>query len=506
MANLALNLAVSAANAPAAPALRIGDRTMDYAAVEAATARIAGLLRVRGITPGDAVGICLPNIPEFAICYYGVLRAGGIVVPLNPLLKERELTFHLVDSGAKLLFAWADVAATAAVSAATAGAEPIAVTADGFAALLEEFEPMPGYEERAEDDTAVVLYTSGTTGKPKGAELTHANLAANCDVVVSTLLNLTSRDVVLGILPLFHVFGQTCALNAAMKVGALLTLVARFDAGTVLEVLERDRVTVFEGVPTMYTALLHHPGATTFDVSRLRLCVSGGASMPVEVTRGFEEAFGCTVLEGYGLSETSPVAAFNLPDRERKAGSIGLPVRGVRLRLVDDAGREVDDGAVGEIVIRGDNVMKGYWGNPSATAAAIPDGWFRTGDLARRDADGYYYIVDRKKDLVIRGGYNVYPREIEEVLYEHAAVAEVAVIGVPDARLGEEVWAVVALKPGATATAEELIDFARLRVAAYKYPRHVHFVDALPKGATGKILKREIIVPSFPENGQRPSR
>ncbi|MRH87919.1 long-chain-fatty-acid--CoA ligase [Nocardia sp. SYP-A9097] len=495
MSNLALNLAASAANSPAAPALRIGDRTLDYATVEAATARVAGLLRDRGLVPGDVVGICLPNIPEFAICYYGVLRAGGIVVPLNPLLTERELTYHLVDSGAKLLFAWSEVARAASGSAAAAGTEPIPVDVDEFDALLAEFEPMPGYEERAASDTAVILYTSGTTGKPKGAELTHANLAANCDVVVSTLLHLTSRDVVLGILPLFHVFGQTFALNAAMKVGALLALVARFEAGTVLEVLARDRVTVFEGVPTMYSALLHHPGATDFDVSSLRVCVSGGASMPVEVMRGFEAAFGCTVLEGYGLSETSPVAAFNPPDRERKPGSIGLPVRGVELRLLDDAGVEVADDAVGEIVIRGHNVMKGYWRNPAATTAAIPDGWFRTGDLARRDADGYYYIVDRKKDLVIRGGYNVYPREIEEVLYEHEAVAEVAVIGLPDARLGEEVCAVVALKPGATTTAAQLIDFAKARVAAYKYPRHVHFVEALPKGATGKILKREIVVP-----------
>ncbi|GAB2627428.1 long-chain fatty acid--CoA ligase [Prescottella soli] len=496
MGNLALNLAATVANTPEAPALRLGDLTLDYAAVDAATARVAGLLRARGIGPGDVVGISLPNVPAFAICYYGVLRAGGIVVPLNPLLKERELAFHLEDAGAKVLFAWEDVADTARAGAAETGAEPVIVPADGLDELLAHVEPAWEHAERHDDDTAVILYTSGTTGKPKGAELTHANLAANCEVVASTLLNLSPRDVVLGALPLFHVFGQTFALNTVIKVGALLTLVPRFDPAVVLEVLERDRVTVFEGVPTMYTALLHHPGAATYDVSGLRLCVSGGAAMPVEVMRGFEESFGCTVLEGYGLSETSPVVSFNLPDRERKAGSIGVPVPGVKMRLVDDAGEDVEEGEVGEIAIRGHNVMKGYWGNPSATAAAIPDGWFRTGDLARRDTDGYYFIVDRKKDLVIRGGYNVYPREIEEVLYEHTDVAEVAVIGVPDARLGEEVCAVVALKPGGTATADDLTEFAKLRVAAYKYPRYVVLVDALPKGATGKILKREITVPS----------
>jgi long-chain acyl-CoA synthetase len=496
MGNLALNLAARAANTPHAPALRLGDLTLDYAAFDAAAARVAGLLRDRGIRPGDVVGICLPNVPSFAICYYGVLRAGGVVVPLNPLLKERELTYHLADSGAKVLFAWEDVAETAQASAAAAGTEPIIVTANGFDELLAQAAPAPGFEEREDNDTAVILYTSGTTGKPKGAELTHANLAANCEVAATTLLNLAPHDVVLGALPLFHVFGQTFALNTVVKVGALLTMVPRFDPTVALEALERDRVTVFEGVPTMYTALLHHPDAGTFDLSGLRVCVSGGAAMPVEVMRGFERAFGCTVLEGYGLSETSPVASFNLPDRERKAGSIGLPVPGVQMRLVDDAGLEVGEDQVGEIAIRGHNVMKGYWGNPAATAAAIPDGWFRTGDLARRDSDGYYFIVDRKKDLVIRGGYNVYPREIEEVLYEHDDVAEVAVIGIPDARLGEEVCAVVALKPGGTATAEDLVEYAKHRVAAYKYPRHVVLVDALPKGATGKILKREIVVPS----------
>jgi len=341
----------------------------------------------------------------------------------------------------------------------------------------------------------VILYTSGTTGKPKGAELTHANLGTNCASSAETLLDLQPGDVVLGALPLFHSFGQTCGLNASVRSGATLTLVPRFDPTKALEVLARDHVSVFEGVPTMYNALLHHPEAESYDVSSLRVCISGGSAMPVEVMKGFEDKFHCTVLEGYGLSETSPVASFNLPDRERKPGSIGIPIRGVQMRVVDPDGADVTAGDVGEIAIQGENVMKGYWGNDTATAEAIPDGWFRTGDMARQDSDGYFFIVDRKKDLIIRGGYNVYPREIEEVLYEHPAVAEAAVIGIPHDSLGEEVGAAVALKKGAEATPEELIAHVKPLVANYKYPRRIWLVEELPKGPTGKILKRDISAP-----------
>jgi long-chain acyl-CoA synthetase len=306
--------------------------------------------------------------------------------------------------------------------------------------------------------------------------------------------------VVMGCLPLFHVFGLTCGLNATVTAGSTLTLLPRFDAGKALGIIQRDRVTIFEGVPTMYAAMLHYTGERP-DVSSLRLCVSGGAAMPVEVLRGFEEAFGCIILEGYGLSETSPVASFNHPDKVRKPGSIGTPIAGVEMRLIDADGADVPAGEVGEIAIRGHNVMKGYWSRPDATAEAMVGageaggGWFRTGDLARVDEDGYYYIVDRKKDLIIRGGYNVYPREIEEVLYEHPDVAEVAVIGIPHDDLGEEVGAAVKLKPGATATPASLRAFVRERVAAYKYPRHVWIVDDLPKGPTGKILRRDVQPP-----------
>jgi len=349
--------------------------------------------------------------------------------------------------------------------------------------------------DRADDDTAVILFTSGTTGQPKGAELTHGNLRTNTEVMLAELLEITADDVIFGGLPLFHAFGQTCTLNTAVAAGACLTLLPRFSAERALRILAEHRVTVFAGVPTMYSALLHVPGRDGYDVSRLRLAFSGGAALPVEVLRGFEAAFGCPVLEGYGLSETSPVASFNHPGRERKPGSIGTPIRGVQMKVVDIDGNELPRGEAGEIVIRGHNVMKGYWNRPDATAAAVRDGWFHTGDVARMDGDGYFFIVGRQKDLIIRGGYNVYPREIEEVMHEHPAVAEVAVIGFPHPELGEEIGAAVTLKPGASATADELRAYVKSQVAAYKYPRRVWIVDALPKNATGKIMKREIVPP-----------
>jgi long-chain acyl-CoA synthetase len=490
--NLALNLTRAAALRPEGLALVCGETRMSYAQLDASSAGVAARLRDLGLRDGDAVGVMLPNVPEFAIAYYGILRAGGVVVPLNVLLKRREVAFYLSDPSARLLFAWHECAGAARAGAEEAGADCLVVEPGSLAAA--------GPVEVARkdgDDTAVILYTSGTTGTPKGAELTHANLTRNVDVCVRTLLHTGPGDVILGALPLFHSFGQTVGLNAAVAAGATLALVPRFNPDTVLQTIQRDRVTVFEGVPTMYAALLAHPGRDRFDVHSLRTCVSGGAALPVEVLHGFERAFGCVVLEGYGLSETSPVASFNHPDRERVPGSIGTPIEGVEMRVVDDERRELPPGEAGEIAIRGHNIMKGYLNRPEATAQAIDaDGWFYTGDIGRADAQGRYYIVDRKKDLIIRGGYNVYPREIEEVLYEHPAVAEAAVVGIPHAELGEEVGAAVALKPGSTATADELRRYVKETVAAYKYPRHIWLVDRLPKGATGKILKREIEAPA----------
>ena len=494
--NLAFNLINTAQEHPARPALRLEQELLRYAELDDATARLAGVLRQRGIEPGDRVGIMLPNVPEFAIVYYGVLRAGGVVVPMNVLLKQREVAFYLGDPAAKLVFAWHQFADAAQQGAAEAGAECVLVEPEAFRRLLESADPASAVSDRAADDTAVILYTSGTTGKPKGAELTHSNLAINADVM-KQVFSIGPEDIVFGALPLFHAFGQTCALNTAVSAGAELVLLARFDAGRALEAMERYGVTVFEGVPTMYSALLHHPERERFDVSALRLCVSGGAALPVEVLRSFEEAFGCVILEGYGLSETSPVASFNHPGRERKPGSIGTPIEGVEMKLVDLHRRGSQLGEPGEIAIRGHNVMKGYWNRPDASAEAIdPDGWFYSGDIARVDEDGFFFIVDRKKELIIRGGYNVYPREIEEVLYEHPAVREAAVIGIPHPDLGEEVGAAVALKSGEQVTEAELRDYVKSNVAAYKYPRQVWFVDELPKGPTGKILKREIKPPA----------
>jgi long-chain acyl-CoA synthetase len=495
MANLALNLVEAKDMYPDRAAVRLDDRVLTYQQLDGRSARAAGLLAGLGVEPGDRVALMLPNVPEFAVLYYGALRAGATVVPMNPLLKAREVEFYLGDSGAKLIFAWQTAANEAGKGAEAAGTHLVPVATETFDRLLGEHAPLMAVADLADDDTAVILYTSGTTGRPKGAQLTHANLRRNTAVAASTLFQLEPDDVVMGCLPLFHSFGQTCGLNAVVGSGACLTLVPRFDPGKALEVIQRDRVTVFEGVPTMYVALLNHPQRDDYDVGSLRVCVSGGAALPVEVLRGFEGAFGCVILEGYGLSETSPVASFNHPGRKRKPGSIGTPIEGVEIRVVDPAGQDVPAGGVGEIAIRGHNVMKGYWRQQEATRAAIPDGWFRTGDLARQDEDGYLFIVDRKKDLIIRGGYNVYPREIEEVLYEHPAVAEVAVIGIPHATHGEEVGAAVVLKPGAEATAEDLRAFCKERVAAYKYPRHVWLEAALPKTATGKLLRREVQPP-----------
>lgn len=494
MANLADFLVDTAARQPARPALRLGERVIAYGELDERSARAAALLRAEGVRPGDRVALMLPNVPEFVVLYYGVLRAGAVVVPMNPLLKARETEYHLTDSGASLLCEWHQAPGEGAQGAAAAGVRHLAVEPAAFAELLTGHEPLPGVAETDDADVAVLLYTSGTTGRPKGATLTHGGLRHNTEVNTVHVQRMTPDDVVVGCLPLFHIFGQICTMSVAVRAGASLTLVPRFEPQAVLDAITRDRATVFEGVPTMYAALLQHPSEA--DVSTLRMCVSGGASLPVEVLHGFERRFGCAILEGFGMSETSPVVTFNHPDRPRKAGSVGTPIRDVEVRLLDEQGQDVPAGEVGELAVRGPNVMKGYWNRPEETAAAIPDGWLRSGDLARRDEDGYLYIVDRKKDMIIRGGYNVYPREIEEVLHEHPAVALAAVVGVGHAHLGEEIAAAVVLRPGAAATPDELRAFVKDRLAAYKYPREIWLMDKLPTGPSGKILKREITAPA----------
>ncbi len=494
--NLASIVTESSARLPDSIAVRLGETELSYAELDERSARLATLLAERGVQPGDRVGVMLPNVPEFPVAYYGVLRAGAVVVPMNVLLKRREIAFYLSDSGAKLLLAWHGFAAEARTGAEEAGVELIEVEPASFAALLDEHEPTSGLAETDAEDTAVILYTSGTTGKPKGAELTHANLHRNADVTSRTMCDVKTGDVVFGGLPLFHSFGQTVSMNASLMIGATLTLVPKFDPALALETIQRDKVTHFYGVPTMYGALLHHPERESYDSSSLRTCITGGASMPVEVLHGFEQAFDAIVLEGYGLSETSPVACSNHPDRERKAGSIGTPLEGVEIRVVDEDDEEVPQGEVGEVVIRGHNIMKGYWQRPDATEEAMRGGWFHSGDMARTDEDGYFYIVDRKKDLIIRGGYNVFPREVEEVLYEHPKIREAAVVGIPHEQLGEEVGAAVVLHDGEELSPEEVSAYVKENIAAYKYPRQVWFLDELPKGPTGKILKREIERPA----------
>jgi long-chain acyl-CoA synthetase len=493
-ANLAAFLPATAERHPDRIAIRLADITVSYADLDEGSARVAGLLQERGIRPGDRVAVMLPNVPQFALAYYGALRLGAIIVPMNVLNKRREVAFGLRDAGARLVFALEGFHEHAAAGAADAGAECFTVAFGAFEEALAATEPLHDIADSAPDDTAMLLYTSGTTGAPKGAELTHENLRRNAEISRG-LFDLGPEDVSLGVLPLFHSFGQTCGLNAAMMSGTALTLLPRFDPAQALQMLDEHQVTICLGVPTMYAAMLDRVGDERPWLGRLKVCVSGGSAMPLAVLRGCEEVFGCPLLEGYGLSETSPVASFNHPGRPHKHGSIGTPLEGVRMRIVDQHDHDLPPGQVGEILIRGHNVMKGYWRQPEATKQTMRGGWLHTGDLAYMDEEGYFFIVDRLKDMIIRGGLNVYPREVEEVMHEHPAVLEAAVVAVPHPLLGEDVGAAVVLRDGIEVEPKELRFYVRDQIAAYKYPRHIWFVDSLPKGPTGKVLKREIEVP-----------
>jgi long-chain acyl-CoA synthetase len=518
MLNLSTLLEDSARRHPDRDAVVLGATRLDYATLDAKANQVANLLVSRGIRPGDKVALSCPNLPAFPVVYYGILKAGGVVVPLNVLLKGREVAYHLADSGAKAYVCFegtpelpmgiegfdgfADTEACEhffLIGATPGGESPV----DGVETLEQALAGQPTTFETVvteATDTAVILYTSGTTGRPKGAELSHSNLVLNAMTCHQVFGNrATVPDVHLVTLPLFHSFGSTVQMNAGFSVGATLVLLPRFDAQQAVTLLQQENVTFFAGVPTMYWGLL---GALTEDVDveliarNLRVAVSGGASLPVEIITQFRDRFGVQILEGYGLSETSPLATFSDPARDPRPGSIGVPVWGVELKLVDEDWNTVEGSgkeAVGEIAIRGHNVMKGYLGNPAATAEAVRDGWFRTGDLAWRDADGFYYIVDRAKDMIIRGGFNVYPREIEEVLMTHPGVSMAAVVGVPHDTHGEEVKVFVIPAQGAALDEEALVAWGRDRMAAYKYPRLVEFVSTLPMTSTGKILKRELV-------------
>ena len=506
MFNLATILRESAAKAPDKPVTLLDGNPMTYAELDQASDRLAAGLLEQGITPGDAVGVQLPNIPQFLITYFGVLKAGAVAVPMNVLLKGPEVAFYLGDSGAKILVTFVGFIEEAAKGAAAAGLKDVfavgvdaggqqvgEITAKPFEQLLATQPENPVFASREPQDTAVIIYTSGTTGKPKGAELTHFTLYMNCDIP-GRLFDMQDNDVVITALPLFHVFGLSSVLNTTVRFAGTMSLIPRFDARTVLETIQRDKATIMEGVPTMFVALLHHPDVGSFDVSTLRMAISGGAPIPAEVMDSFEKKFGVVILEGYGLSETASTTTFNVSAEERKVYSVGKPIWGTETQIWSEDGKLLPRGKdhVGELVTRGAHVMKGYLNRPEATAEAFAGGWFHTGDLGYQDEDGFFFIVDRKKELIIRGGYNVYPREVEEVLYAHPAVAEAAVIGVPDDRFGEEVRAVIALKEGQSLDEAEAIAFCKERLAAYKYPRSIEFRDALPKNATGKILKKEL--------------
>jgi len=514
--NLAAVLEHSARLTPDRVAITFANQQITYAELDARACQAAGALRALGIAAGDRVALSCPNVPWFPVGYFGILKAGAAVVPLNVLLKPREIAYHLRDSGAKahLVFegtAELPMAAMARDACAAVGvahmivmpADPARPARAGEVTLPALMQAQPRTFEappRALDDTAVILYTSGTTGQPKGAELTHANMVTNAmtshHLFAPAFDRGTNQEATLITLPLFHATSQTAQMNAGLFGGFRLVLLARFDPAGVLDAFARERIGLWVAVPTMYWALLQHAKSTGADLPRatasLRLCVSGGAPMPVEVMQAFERVSGARILEGYGLSETAPVATFNQLHRPTKPGTVGLPIFGVEVRCVDERDQPVPAGERGEVVIRGPNVMKGYLGRPAETAEAMRGGWFHTGDIGVIDDDGYLAIVDRKKDMIVRGGMNVYPREIEEVLMTHPAVALCAVIGVPDPRLGEEVKAFVVRQPGATVTEADLVGWAREQMAAYKFPRYVEFREALPMGASGKLLKRAL--------------
>jgi long-chain acyl-CoA synthetase len=514
MLNLSVVLEDSAKHFPERAAVVLGEQRLSYAQVDAAANRVANLLVSRGIGAGDKVALSCPNLPYFPVVYYGILKAGAVVVPLNVLLKGREIGYHLNDSEATAYFCFQGTAELPMAAEGHTGfgqaeqcehfflitADPAAASpiegAQTLGAALAGRSPVFETVLAAETDPAVILYTSGTTGQAKGAELSHSNLLLNALTCNRLFRSTPGTDTHLVVLPLFHSFGSTVNMNAGFATAATLVLLPRFEANAAVKLLERENVTFFAGVPTMYWGLLNALGDDV-DVQRIartmRIAVAGGSSLPVEIIKEVRTRFGVQILEGYGLSETSPVATFSDPDSDPRPGSIGVPIWGVDVKLIDDSWNTIEGAdEIGEIAIRGHNIMRGYYNRPEATAEVMNNGWFRSGDLGRRDKDGFYYIVDRAKDMIIRGGFNVYPREVEEVLMTHEAVSLAAVIGVPHPRHGEEVKAYVIRKDGADVTEEELVTWGKEQMASYKYPRIVTFVDSLPMTATGKLLKRAL--------------
>ncbi len=505
--NLGTILETSTRYFPESPALIHDDHRLNYQETRAWVVALADHLKANGLKPGQKVGLYMPNRMSFTIAYFSILYAGGVVVPISYLSVAREVQYALDDSESVALITWTEFSEVSqqAVDNAETCSQLYVMNEDGAQFILEDedsFSPTEGEGPipTNPEDTAVILYTSGTTGQPKGAELTHFNLYSNAQVSCEKLFwqpgqtgdGIAPGDVCLAALPLFHSYCQTCIQNTAILGGAAISYLERFEPVRALEILERDKVTFFAGVPTMYFTLLNVEDREKYDLSNLKYCSSGGAAMPVEVMKAFDEAYGVSILEGYGLSETSPVATFNVLFKPKKIGSIGLPIYGVSVKIFDEKDQELPPNEVGEVVIQGPNVMKGYYNRPEATKEACRNGWFHTGDMGKMDEEGYFYIVDRKKDMIIRGGFNVYPREVEEILYGHPAIQEAAVIGIASDQYGEEVKACVALKEGQSLEPDELIEYTKERLGAHKYPRVVEIFPELPKGPTGKILRKEL--------------
>lgn len=504
--NLAAVLAETAKHASERTAIIFGAEHISYGRLWSETRAYAGALRDLGVGVGDRVAVLLPNVPDFPRAYFAILSLGAIVVPVHALLKGEEIAYVLQDSGATRFIVAAPLLAEGAKGAAIAGVPVITVLvpneklAEAPFPRLEELaktaEPVAGYEFLPPTATATILYTSGTTGKPKGAQGSHLSLVEHVNTLLLGAIDVDEDDVVLGCLPLFHTFGQMCVMNVAFRRGASVVFVPKFDGATALALLNEHKCTIMTGVPTMYIALLEAARSNP-ERPPLRYGLCGGAAIPVAVIGRMSEEFGIAVHEGYGLTETSPVATFNHYGRPTRPGTVGQPLWGTEVIIADaeleDHIVELPRGELGEICVRGHNVFKGYLNRPDADAEAVVDGWFRTGDLGTMSEDDYVTIVDRKKDMIVRNGYNVYPREVEEVLARHDAVSGCAVYGVPDPVHQQEIVATVTLMPGASAEPEELIEFVKEKIAPYKYPRHLDIVDALPLGPSGKVLKRVLV-------------
>ena len=499
-ATLAELVADVAARNGAKPALIFQDQPISYAQLNGLIERCANALAARGVAHGDRVAIMLPNIPQFVVAYYAIARLGAIVVPLNVLYKADEINYMLGDSEAKVFIVfegfWAQGAEAVKGSpsvehtivvgqgAAPEGTVPWSALVDGSAPQRPAVEVKP-------EDTAVICYTSGTTGRSKGAMLTHRNFIANCEQFGSMRgFEFTENDVTLLVLPLFHIYAMNVGLNAAMRLGSTAVLMIRFEPLPVLETIQKHRATIFLGAPPMFIAWVNTPGIGGYDLSSLRIVNSGAAALPMQVLQRFKELTGIEIQEGYGLTETAPVTHSNSAAPRAKPGTIGMPIPGVEARVVDENDQDVSQGQEGEIVVRGENITPGYWRQPEATEEAVRGGWFHTGDIATVDADGYYTIVDRKKDMINAGGFKIWPREVEEVLFKHPAVQEAAVVAVPDPYAGERALAYVALKQGQAATSDEIIQYCRDNLASFKAPSRVEFRAELPKLPTGKVLRR----------------